>query len=94
MASGSWGSLYRWSIRPVLNEDDHVTIVLDGTSGYAASFLEEAFGGLVRLGFRPADIKNNISVQARDAAYRVYVEQIWDYVGDAGRQGNVDSAAN
>lgn len=31
---------------PKLNYD--VTVVLDGTEGYATSFLEEAFGGLAR----------------------------------------------
>jgi hypothetical protein len=28
---------------------EEVTVVLDGTEGYASSFLEEAFGGLARI---------------------------------------------
>lgn len=28
--------------------DSNITIILDGTEGYATSFLEEAFGGLAR----------------------------------------------
>lgn len=34
---------------PALKQNGPVKIVLDGTMGYGSSFLEEAFGGLVRL---------------------------------------------
>ncbi|KAA0011493.1 DUF4325 domain-containing protein [Billgrantia pellis] len=33
---------------PFINNEDLVVIVLDGAMGYGSSFLEEAFGGLVR----------------------------------------------
>ncbi len=33
---------------PALNDSDVVTVVLDGVSGFGSSFLEEAFGGLIR----------------------------------------------
>lgn len=32
-----------------LRSDEKITIILDGTRGYGSSFLEEAFGGLIRL---------------------------------------------
>lgn len=35
---------------PALTEAETVEVDLDGTRGYGSSFLEEAFGGLVRLG--------------------------------------------
>jgi hypothetical protein len=35
---------------PALRRYPIVRVVLDGTAGYAASFLEEAFGGLIRSG--------------------------------------------
>ena len=35
---------------PALNRSDLVTVELDGVMGYGSSFLEEAFGGLVRKG--------------------------------------------
>lgn len=35
---------------PALEQADLVVIELDGGMGYGSSFLEEAFGGLVRLG--------------------------------------------
>lgn len=34
---------------PALEKANKVKVVLDGTLGYGSSFLEEAFGGLVRL---------------------------------------------
>jgi hypothetical protein len=35
---------------PALSSGKSVIVELDGTRGYGSSFLEEAFGGLVRLG--------------------------------------------
>lgn len=34
---------------PALSKFDKVIIQLDGTEGYGSSFLDEAFGGLVRI---------------------------------------------
>ncbi|EKK3999120.1 STAS-like domain-containing protein [Cronobacter sakazakii] len=41
---------------PALNKYDIVNIELDGVMGYASSFLEEVFGGLVRKGFNNNDL--------------------------------------
>jgi len=35
-------------LEPAFKENDTLTIILDGTEGYATSFLEESFGGLAR----------------------------------------------
>jgi len=46
------GQLFREQLlQPWFNRncgDEMLTIILDGTEGYATSFLEEAFGGLAR----------------------------------------------
>ena len=44
------GEALRSRLQRLLQEDSTATIVvdLDGTSGYGSSFLDEAFGGLVR----------------------------------------------
>ena len=39
----------REKLIPALQNGGTVQIILDGTMGYGSSFLEEAFGGLVRL---------------------------------------------
>lgn len=44
---------------PAIQRDPQITLHLDGVEGYGSSFLEEAFGGAIRLGI-PADIMRNI----------------------------------
>jgi hypothetical protein len=39
-------------LAPLLEQGKDVEIDLDGVLGYGSSFLEEAFGGLIRRGFR------------------------------------------
>lgn len=42
---------------PALKQDGEVTVNFDGVYGYGSSFLEEAFGGLVRHGVDKTKIK-------------------------------------
>ena len=51
-SDGPWsGEIFRKKhLGPALLDNDIVTVVLDGVMGYGSSFLEEAFGGLVRDG--------------------------------------------
>ena len=55
-------------------------IELDGVRGYGSSFLEEAFGGLVRLGFEPAKLRNLFDIRSERSSL---VAEIWDYVDRA-----------
>jgi hypothetical protein len=58
---------------PALMESSLVTVVLDGVAGYPSSFLEEAFGGLVRLhGFTSADLRQRLRLQNSDPAFDTY----------------------
>lgn len=69
---------------PALARNEPVTVYVEGTAGYGSSFLEEAFGGLVRLrGFRPEDLKRRLKVETRDPAYRTYIDAIWAYISQA-----------
>lgn len=46
---GDCGQVFRQSIlAPALREHDKVHVVLDGYNRYGRSFLDEAFGGLIR----------------------------------------------
>lgn len=48
---------------PALSGSLSVTVTLDGTMGYGSSFLEEAFGGLVRVcGFQASDLRKKLKV--------------------------------
>lgn len=50
-------------LAPALREHDIVEVILDGTRGYGSSFLEEAFGGLIRKGY----------LQKNDAVRRLHI---------------------
>lgn len=56
-------------LAPALNAHDRVILELDGTLGYGSSFLEEAFGGLIREdGFTPRGLRGKLVLQATDFA--------------------------
>lgn len=60
-----------------------VVVLLDGAAGYPASFLEEAFGGLIRAGqFSPAEIRDHLKVVSHDARYAVYRQLAEKYLQD------------
>jgi hypothetical protein len=65
---------------PALRSFDRVTVELDGTSGMGSSFLEEAFGGLVRAGFTPEELRQRLHVESSRPSYK---ERIWIYIQGA-----------
>lgn len=75
------GELFRNTILiPELKKNQIIAIELDDTAGYGSSFLEEAFGGLVREGISHKIIKNNIFFNSEDESL---VEEINEYIDDA-----------
>lgn len=62
---------------PALKESRVIRIELDGTRGYGSSFLEEAFGGAVRLGFTPKLVKQIFSLISEDQSL---IEEIQNYI--------------
>lgn len=42
-------TVLRDSVRKAIRDDEILTVDLDGTAGYGRSFIEEAFGGLIRV---------------------------------------------
>ena len=61
----------------------HLVIVLDGTAGYGSSFLEEAFGGLVRAvrdkeGMSVNDVKRILEIKTVNRPW--YKPEIADYI--------------
>lgn len=70
-----------------VSQDDVVTVVLDGAEGYGSSFLEEAFGGLVRLGLFPAaDLLHRLRITAHSRLYQTYAAEAQRYLEDAVRR--------
>jgi len=67
---------------PALQQNEAVEVNLDGVVGFGSSFLEEAFGGLVRAGYRAADLRSRLQIKTSLATYQ---SRIWRYIEDAGR---------
>lgn len=61
-----------------------VEITLDGTEGYGASFLEEAFGGLARKKiWSLKELKGLVIIKADLPAYQSYVDLAYKYMAAA-----------
>jgi hypothetical protein len=75
---------------PAISSEDAVVIDFDGTEGYGSSFLDEAFGGLVReAGFDEATLRSKLTVVSLEDP--TVVDEIWGYVHDS---ANSAPAAN
>lgn len=80
------GQKFRTSfLVPQLKKFDMVQIVFDGVAGLPSSFLEEAFGGLVREGLIGSieEFRNRIRIVATDDAILDTNKIVFDYVSDA-----------
>lgn len=66
---------------PALRADGEVVVELDGVEGYGSSFLEEAFGGLVREeGFSAEQLGARLKISTVDISWE---REIWAYIKDA-----------
>lgn len=66
---------------PALRAGKKIAIDLDGTIGFGSSFLEEAFGGLVRAGFNVKDLHDRLQILSSLSTYQT---RIWRYIDEAG----------
>lgn len=67
----------------LVNED--VEVVLDGVLTLGSSFLDEAFGGLVReKGLAPDYLHNRLKIVSR---LKVYHNRVWSYIDQAKNRG-------
>lgn len=74
---------------PALNTNDQVTVCLDGTMGYGSSFLEGAFGGLVRVeGFTSEDLHHRLNFISNDDP--TLITEIWSYIDKADEKSIFD----
>jgi hypothetical protein len=66
---------------PALQSGDQLVVDLTGALTFGSSFLEEAFGGLVRVHrFKPAELRDRIRIRTD---LRTYSDRIWRYVDAA-----------
>lgn len=75
------------NFKKAISADEKLKVILDGTAGLGTSFLEEAFGGLIRINnISYSEIKNTlilISDEDED-----YIEEINQYLLEADEQKN------
>lgn len=67
-------------LMPAIAKNDQVSVDLDGTDGYGSSFLEEAFGGLVRKGFTLSELQRKLTVRSSRTSYKL---RVWQYISEA-----------
>lgn len=67
-------------LRPMLVAGHSITIELDDALGYGSSFLEEAFGGLVRSGYSAKELLGRLSFESFDDSL---IEEIRSYIQEA-----------
>ena len=73
-------------LRPNLekaSEGDPLIVNLNGAEGYPASFLEEAFGGLVRKGYFTARKLKKILIIEATSGHILYRDMSWEYIANA-----------
>lgn len=67
---------------PNLQNNDIVKVDLNGAFGFGSSFLEEAFGGLIRAGhFSLKVLKEKLKIESEDDP--LVVDEIWNYIQSA-----------
>ncbi len=72
----------RSHIQNAIVSKTHLLVDLDGTAGYGTSFLEEAFGGLVREdGFSAVSLRASLDFKSVEEDY--LIEDIWTYIDEA-----------
>lgn len=69
---------------PQLKTNDKLSVFIDGVKGYGSSFLEEAFGGLVRESlFTQEELERKLEIKYIDDSFGSYESEIWEYIKDA-----------
>ena len=70
-------------LESALQRGESVVVELDGTIGYGSSFLEEAFGGVIRsLNLPASQILARLDLRSSDSEL---IDEIKQYIEDAGR---------
>ena len=64
-----------------VKKDIRLNVNLENTKGYATSFLEEAFGGLIRKGCKKKEVKKYLRIHSSDRPW--YVSEVDRYINEA-----------
>ncbi len=74
-------------VKDAIEQNFQLEIILDGVAGYGTSFLEEAFGGLIREnGLTYNQISSHVKIISEEEDY--LIEDIDQYMKDAQKEAN------
>ncbi|MHB1174794.1 MAG: STAS-like domain-containing protein [Sulfuriferula sp.] len=81
------GQAFRENIlKPALSSGNEIVYIeFDGARGLASSFLEEAFGGLVREGYNSQTLLDRLQLQSNDPTL---VQEIKEYISSQSSAGS------
>jgi hypothetical protein len=69
---------------PALNDFDKIAVQIDDTEGYGSSFLDEAFGGLIRHHpFTERDLREKITILCEKPEFKIYEKMVWHYISES-----------
>lgn len=73
------------ALQRAIDEKGKLLVDLDGTAGYGTSFLEEAFGGLVRIHrLTYKQVKAHLDFVSTEEPY--LIDDVWMYIEEAKAQ--------
>lgn len=81
--SGEWfrDAILAPKLKAAISENEKLVVRLDGVAGYGSSFLEEAFGGLIRKRLAtPAQVDRHLQVVAGSPLFRPYEDLIRRFI--------------
>jgi len=74
------------ALSAALKDGGIVAVVLDGVAGYGSSFLEEAFGGLVRSGLSWQALQDHLRLVARTRRFEHHKVRAQSYIAEEARR--------
>jgi hypothetical protein len=72
---------------PFLKKGNSITLEMDGTRGFPPSFLEETFGGLIRLGYTREELAEKITIVTLDSTLK---KEITNYIEEAVKESKIE----
>lgn len=73
-------------LKEALASGQRLKIILDGVAGYGSSFLEEAFGGLIRRGFDVNTLNSALDIAAETMRFKHHRLRALQYIDDAAKK--------
>ena len=71
-------------LKDAIKNNEKLLVDLDGVSGYGTSFLEESFGGLIRIDHLDYEIiRNTLDIKSDEDD--IYKSEIWSYIEEANK---------